>query len=253
MISDAIGLGLKTLAIALGLFGALLIVTVVRPELLPQLRLDEKRTIAVSGSAVVSVQPTKVQVSGAVTTSAKSAADALDQNNAITARILEGLKSDGIGRDKISTTGFSIAPQHPLLGKDSYSVNEMVTAGYVVKNSINVTLPANEYSGKLLDRIIRLGATNIDSVSFLVDDARRYSNRVRAEAAADAKERAEVAAKALGLRVGKVVSIDRVDIQTTQYPMAARFRPAPPPPPTVEIIAREQSFSADLSVVFELE
>lgn len=255
MISDAIGLGLKTLAVAMGLFGALLMATLVMPDVLPQIRLDEKRTIAVSGSAIISVQPNKVQVSGAVTTSAKSAADALDENNTIMARILEGLKSDGIGRDKISTTGFSIAPQHPPLSRDGYSVNEMVTTGYVVKNSINVTLPANEYSGKLLDRIIRLGATNIDSVSFVVDDARRYVNQARAEAAADARERGQVAAKALGLRLGKVVSIDRIEIPVTEYRMRPRLlaAAAPAPPPTVEIIAREQTFNADLTVVFELE
>ncbi len=254
MISEAIRLGLKTFAVAIALLAALAIAAIGGRQVLAQFGLGPDRSISVVGSAALRVQPDKVQVSGAVTNSAKSASDALDENNAVMARILQGLNDDGIGRDKISTTGFSIAPQHPPLADNGYSVNELVTTGYVVKNSINVTLPANEYSGKLLDRMIRLGATNIDSVSFTVDDPSKYDLQAREVAAADAIRRAEAAAKALGLRLGKVISVDRIEVDeygARRVPVMAYAREAAPP--SIEIMAREQIFAANLAIVFELE
>lgn len=255
MVGQSIRFALNTFAVALGLLGALLIAALVGPRILPALDFAAKKTIQVQGAAVVEVQSDKVQVSGAVTTSAKSAAEALDQNNTIMARILDGLSADGVGREGIRTTGFSITPQHPPHSRDSYGSNELITTGYVVKNSINVTLPVGQYSGKLLDRMIRLGATNIDSVSFIVDEAAKYNDQARALAAEDARHKAEVAAKPLGLRVGKVVSVDRPEtMYPTEnfYPKLAMAAPSSPPP-SIEIIAREQTFTANLTVVFELE
>jgi hypothetical protein len=202
----------------------------------------------VQGAASLDVQPDKVEVSGAVTTSARSAAEALDQNNLVMARILEGLKEDGIGQDKIRTTGFSITPQHPPSGKDNYRDNELVVTGYVVKNSITVTLPVGQYSGTLLDRMIRLGATNIDSVSFKVDDEGKYDDQARELAARDALRRAEISAKALGQRVGKVISIDKQPGDPQ-----ARTRNYESSSPTIALMARAQTFFARAAVVFELE
>lgn len=249
---ETIGLAFRTFAVALALLGAVWVVWAFAPGMFPSWNEPEPRTITVQGSASLGVAPDKVEVSGAVTTSAKSAADALDQNNLIMARILEGLKEDGIGADKIRTTGFSIAPQHPPSGNDGYRQNELVTTGYVVKNSINVTLPVGQYSGKLLDRMIRLGATNIDGVSFVVNDATKHDDAVRALAAKQARHRAEIAAKALGQQVGRVVSIDRQQPEFEGTLYAARVAPASEQV-TLQMIAREQTFDARVSVVFELE
>ena len=250
---ETIGLAFRTFAVAVALLAAVWLAWAVVPGIFPTLHRSEARTITVQGAASLDVQPDKVTVSGAGATSAKSAAEALDQNNLIMTRILDGLKEDAIGRDKIRTTGFSITPQHPSAGKDSYSENELITTGYVVKNSINVTLPVGQYSGKLLDRMIRLGATNIDSVSFVVNDAAKYDDSVRALAAKHALHRATIAATALGQNVGRVVSIDRIELG--EAVLAPQFRARMPANlgPPVEIMAREQTFDANLSVVFELE
>lgn len=259
---EAVRWGLKTFAVAAALLGAALLAAYFEPRLLSFLDVAPKRTIGVKGSAEVSALADRVEVSAAVATSAKSAAEALDANNVVMARILDGLKADGIGRERVRTTGFSIAPQHPPLGSDSYKSNELVTTGYVVKNSINVTLPVSDYSGKLLDRIIRLGATNIDSVVFSVTDYTKHDDKVRELAVLNAKKRAEIAAKALGLHLGAVVGIDRADLpfDAGDYSRDTAVRPpsppaarAPQPPPEVSIIAREQVFSARVTVVFELE
>jgi uncharacterized protein len=254
---ETMGLGLRTFVVALALLAAAWVAWTFMPGMFPLLHKAEPRTITVQGAASLSVAPDKVEVSGAVTTSARSAAEALDQNNLIMARILEGLKEDGIGTDKIRTTGFSITPQHPPAGKDTYRDNELVVTGYVVKNSINVTLPVGQYSGKLLDRMIRLGATNIDGVAFVVSNTAKHEDEVRALAAKHARHRAEIAAKALGQRVGGVVSVDRIELPETVVVTGSRFRARSvvggANAPSVELMAREQTFDATVAVVFELE
>ena len=249
---ETIGLAFRTFAVALALLGAAWVAWAFAPGMFPSFHKAEPRTIAVQGAASLDVQPDNVEVSGVVTTSAKSAADALDQNNLVTARILEGLSADGIDRDKIRTQGFSITPQHPPSGPGGYQENEMITTGYVVKNSIKVTLPVGQYSGKLLDRMIRLGATNIAEVSFSTKDAVKFEDQVRALAAKDALRRATIAAKALGQRVGRVVKVDPETASESPMWRADNYADAPPKN-ALQIIAREQTFSANLSVVFELE
>jgi hypothetical protein len=247
---ETIWLAFRTFAVALALFAAVWLAWLVAPGVFPKFHQEAPRTITTQGTASLDVQPDKVEVLGAVMTSAKSAADALDQNNLIMARILEGLKEDGIDRDKVRTQGFSITPQHPSAGQGGYQQNEMITTGYVVKNLINVSLPVGQYSGKLLDRMIRLGATNIDSVSFVVKDAAKFDDQVRALAAKDARHRADVAAEALGQSVGHVVSVERSNEERSMVFANAGVSDKSVP---IEVIAREQTFSASLSVVFELE
>jgi hypothetical protein len=262
MVFDIVRLGLKAFVVVAALLAAVIGANYFEPKLLSSLEALPKRTIGVKGTAEVSALADRVEVSGAVTTAAKSAADALNENNVIMARILDGLKADGIGRDKIRTTGFSISPQHPAVGESSYNKNELVTTGYVVKNSINVLLPVNDYSGKLLDRIIRLGATNIDSITFMVTNYKEQEEAARALAVLDARKQGEIAAKALGMRLGRVVGIDRADLpfEIGDYSRDRDVRPPPPPPAApapplqeVSIIAREQVFSAKVVVVFELD
>jgi hypothetical protein len=107
----------------------------------------------------------------------------------------------------------------------------------------------------LLDRMIRLGATNIDSVSFAVKEAAKYEDQVRALAAKDALHRAGITAKALGQRVGRVVKVDRIEPIERVVVTGSRYRQSATGghTPAVEIMARELTFASNLSVVFELE
>jgi uncharacterized protein YggE len=257
MIKETIGLGLRTLAVGLGLLGALLVGMLASPYLgVWPIAVDRARTIAARGYAQLNVVPDRVEILGAVTTSAVSATDALNANNEIVDRIVNGLKADGIGLDRLRTQGFRITPQHPTRGGGGYGDNELITTGYVVRNSIRVILPADQYSGKILDRIIRLGATNIDSVSFSVTDAKRYDREAQRLATEEAREVAEVKANALGMKLGPIVNVDRNDLLFDEGPprlLAVAPPPAPPPPPPVAIMAREQEFTANVHVVFELE
>lgn len=211
-----------------------------------------KRAIAVDGYASISVPADKVDVSAAIVTAGTSTGEALDRNNQIVAAVLAGLKADGVAAKDIRTTGFTISPQHPK--KDQYSDNELITIGYIVKNSIVVTMDANAYSGKTVDRLVRLGANNIESVSFYVEKGEQYQSQARDEAAKDALARAERTAEALGAKLGRVLSVGNPE---TDYDEKPRFRAraayASRAPATVSLMPSQQAFTEQLSVTFEIE
>ena len=214
-----------------------------------------KRAIAVDGYASLSVQPDKVDVSAAVLTGAPTTGAALDQNNQIVTAILTGLKADGVKDKDIRTTGFTITPQHPK--KDQYNDNELVTSGYVVKNAIVVTMDANAYSGKTVDRLVRLGANNIESVTFYVEKGEKFQSRVRDDAAKDARARAEQLVKALGAKLGRVLTVGNPDGEVGTYYAAQVVRPrafaAAAPAPPVELMPSQQTFSERVTATFEIE
>jgi uncharacterized protein YggE len=219
----------------------------------PTFAAPAKRAIAVDGYASILVPADKVDVSAAVVTAATSTGEALDRNNEIVAAVLAGLRADGVASKDIRTTGFTITPQHPK--KDQYSDNELVTTGYIVKNSIVVTMDATAYSGKTVDRLVRLGANNIESVTFYVEKGEQFQSQARDQAAKDALARAKRTAEALGAKLGRVVSIGNPEVDYDERP---RFRSraayaSSVPVQTVSLMPSQQSFSETVSVTFELE
>ena len=58
----------------------------------------------------MSYGPDKVDISTGVTTEAKTAREALDQNTEAMAKVVEALKADGIDAKDIQTVNFSVGP-----------------------------------------------------------------------------------------------------------------------------------------------
>jgi uncharacterized protein YggE len=172
--------------------------------------------------------------------------------------VLAGLRADGIAAKDIRTSGFTIAPQHP-------QNTDRVTTGYLVANSSAVTLPATEYSGKIVDRLVRLGATAIDNVNFYAQNNAVLEDAVREKAAMNARGRAEHIAKALGARLVRVVSVGSenepnvyglVAGNGSGYAGAPLWRPESynEEPAMLNLVTpRGQTMTAMLNVTFEIE
>jgi len=69
-----------------------------------------------------------------------------------------------------------------------------------------VKVRSTEDAGKALALVGENGATNISNITFTVDDPDKILDEARAEAIQDAKEKAGSLAKALGVRLVRVVS-----------------------------------------------
>ena len=68
----------------------------------------DKRTLSLSASGAVKTTPDKVDISTGVTSEAKTAREALDQNSDAMTKVVEALKAEGIDAKDIQTSNFSV-------------------------------------------------------------------------------------------------------------------------------------------------
>jgi uncharacterized protein YggE len=188
-------------------------------QALPALAHDEpqKRTISLSASGAVKTTPDKVDISTGVTTEANTARDALDKNTSVMAKVIEALKGEGVGPKDIQTTNFSVNPvyQHTTDGKLP------VIVAYRVTNQVRITLHDTGKLGAILDKVVSLGANQIDSIEFGVEEPEALKDEARKLALKNVTDNAKLYAEAAGLQLGPILSIS--EEESSYQP---RFAPA---------------------------
>jgi uncharacterized protein len=202
--------------------------------------------IVVSGEGSVSVRPDYAQVRTGVTTRAKTVKEAVDANSKLMAAVIAALKDAGIADKDIQTSRFSIqpvyAPQEPR--------TEPRLTGYSVSNQVTATIREIGKVGDVLDRAIAAGATDAGNIAFLVSDPSKALDQAREAAVADARRKAEVYAKASGVRLGRVEWITEDAAGGPPMPMLAQ-RAAPGAAP-IPISTGEDTLRARITVGFDI-
>jgi uncharacterized protein len=252
MFVDVVKVGARALAGMIGVVAALVVGAILIGLFLPDLDLFPKRTIAIQGLADISVDADRVDVSASVKTAAATAAEALEKNSSIVGAMIAGLTVDGIDRRSIRTTGFGIRPLHKRTD-GGYGLDERTITGYVAETSISISLPLAQYSGKIVDRLVRLGATDIGHIDFVVSDFSRHEGVIRVEAVQDALRKGTAIASALGFKLGRVVRVER-DEKSDSILAGRDFVGSPSnQTETISVMPRSRTFSGAVNVVFELD
>lgn len=161
---------------------------------------DVRDTITVSGTAKLSVKPDIARISIGVVSTGRTVAETQKQNtekmNAITASI----KAYGVKDDDIQTSNYSINPQY------DWNDGRQTLRGYQVSQQLSIKIRDLEKIGDILASSGDLGSNQIGGISFEVDDTTALQKQARDKAIVDAKEKAEVLARSLGVQLGTVVS-----------------------------------------------
>jgi uncharacterized protein len=156
--------------------------------------------IVVVGEGRVTVAPDYAQIASGVTTRGKTVKEASDANSKTMAAIIKALLDSGVAQNDVQTSRFSVqpvyVPQEPR--------TEPKLAGYSVSNQVRAKIRQIDNVGEILDRLITAGATDVGSVEFLVSDPSKALDEAREAAIADARRKAEVYARAAGIRLGQV-------------------------------------------------
>jgi uncharacterized protein YggE len=127
-----------------------------------------ERSVSVSASGTVTAEPDIAQISAGVTTDGDTAKDAIARNNAVMAKLIDGLKAGGIGARDIQTTTLHVEPRYsqPKDGRPG------TISGYRVVNQVRLTVREVKRLGDLLDQAIALGANQINSIGFDIAEGR---------------------------------------------------------------------------------
>jgi uncharacterized protein len=156
--------------------------------------------IVVVGEGRVTVAPDYAQIASGVTIRGKTVKEASDANAKTMAAVIKALVDSGVAQNDIQTSRFSVqpvyVPQEPR--------TEPKLAGYSVSNQVRAKIRQIDKLGEILDRLITAGATDVGNVEFLVSDPSKALDQARSSAIADARRKAEVYARAAGIRLGQV-------------------------------------------------
>ena len=205
-------------------------------------------TLTMNGVGVARMAPDTADVTIGVVTEARDAARAHADNATATSRVQDALKSLGIAERDIRTARYDFSPVYDV--KDN---GRSVTTGYTVTNAIIVKVRNLANVGKVIDTALANGANRVDSLEFLASDPSAAKNAALADAARDARSKADAVARALGVRVARVLNVN-ADAQSyaprnvMPMMMAKEAYDAGTP-----ISAGELSFEASVNITYVIE
>lgn len=205
--------------------------------------------IVVAGEGSVRVIPNNAQIRIGATVRNNTVTAAVDTNSKAMAAVIAALKAAGIAENDIQTARFSIQPIYaqPASFSSPGPGAAPKLAGYSVSNHVNVTIRDTDKIGDLIDRAVTAGANDVGNISFSVADESKVLDQARAAAIADARRKAEVYAKAAGLRLGSVQWITEDTVSRPPLPMMSRAAVAPVP-----IASGEDTLRVRVTVGFEI-
>lgn len=189
-----------------------------------------------------------------VVTQGATASEALSANAAAMNRVIATLKKAGIADKDIQTSQISLNPVYiqPEYGPNGVPRQEPRITGYQAVN--NVTIRSRNVSGfgKVLDALVASGANQVNGPSFQMAEPAAALDEARLDAMKEARARADLYARAAGLRVVRIVSISESGGFAPPQPVYARAMKAEMAAAPTPIAVGEVEAEVSLSVQFEL-
>ncbi|MFA5022006.1 MAG: SIMPL domain-containing protein [Patescibacteria group bacterium] len=209
-------------------------------------------TISISGEGKVTAVPDIAEISLGIQTEKVSVADAQKENTTKMNQIVKSLKDMGIDAKDITTTNYSIYPQY------NWTDNRQVLRGYQVSQNVSVKIRNLDKVGDIVDKAGQLGANQVGSLSFTIDEPEKLKQQAREEALANARQKAEALAKVAGVRLGKLVSFTEsgsdgvipVYRDTAMKSLGAGIMAEAAPAPSIE--PGSQDIILDVMVTYEV-
>jgi uncharacterized protein YggE len=201
----------------------------------------------ISATGEVTRVPDIAVISAGVVTRSSTAVQALADNAARMDRVRAALKRAGIADRDIQTSNVSLNPDYRYIENQPPQLT-----GYNASNTVNVRFRDIRATGKILDALVAEGANQINGPSLTIDKPESALDEARAKAIANGRARAELYARALGMRVIRLLSVsENSGYGGGPVPMV-RMDMAQAASKT-EISPGEQQLSVTVSMSFELQ
>lgn len=186
-------------------------------------------------------------VNAGVVTRSTTATAALEQNAAQMERVRAALKRAGIDDRDIQTSNISLNPEYRYQDNQAPQL-----VGYTASNQVNVRFRDIRNTGKILDALVAQGANQINGPNLTIDKPDEALDEARVKAIAAGRARAELYARALGMRVVRLVSLSESGGYAVPPPMPVMME-ARAQGAYTKIDPGEQKLQVNLSMTFELQ
>ena len=169
---------------------------------------------SVTGEGKVDAKPDSATVRVGVLANGATAEAAQEELNKNINKVTEGLfslSSIQIKEEDVKTENYNVTPNI------DYREGNQTIKGYQANSNIVITVREIDRVNDIVDIATTNGANQVGGIDFQVKDKNAAMNKAREMAVADAKKKAEDAAKIAGFKLGKVINY--AEGQGGGYPM----------------------------------
>jgi uncharacterized protein YggE len=205
------------------------------------------RALTAGGMGEARGVPDQAELSTGVVTQGRNAAAALTANARAMNAVFAALKAAGIAEKDIQTTSVSVSPQYT----ESKPGQPARIASYEVTDTVHVVVHGLDKLGATIDALVGAGSNQIDGPNFSIADPKPLLAKAREDAVKDATEKAQTLARAAGVTLGPILSINESGGYSPPQPVRAMAFMAKAEAPT-PVAAGEQSVTANVSITWEI-
>ncbi|HVM99487.1 MAG TPA: SIMPL domain-containing protein [Caulobacteraceae bacterium] len=205
-------------------------------------------TLDLTGHGEAHVPPDMATIELGVTSSAPTAAQAMQDNAAAMTKVVAALKAGGIAAKDIATANLSVMPQYAY----AQGAPPRLT-GYEAENQVRITVQELSRLGPALDAVVAAGATNVGQISFGLKSRASAENFARLAAVKQLEDKAALYADAAGYHIRRLVNLSESStVQPLPIRRFAQMQAAAAPAAATPIEAGEIVVSVDVAGEFEL-
>ena len=200
--------------------------------------------LIVQGEGKASAAPDKATVVLGVQTRDASAAIAAVENARLMNETIVALLAAGIAESEIQTSGYSLGtePQDaPVMAGEKQKAPE-----FIASNTVTVNLNNTTDVGRVLDAAVSAGSNSIQEVTFDLQNPGPQKDLALTMAILDAQRKAEIAAKAAKVKLGRVLEISEGYGYVGAASRSAAFDVATP------ILPGKMEITASVTVTYEI-
>jgi uncharacterized protein YggE len=233
----------------------------------PYDRYDNKQenSITFSGHGEVSAVPDIANIYFSINKEAKTVKEAQTLVAEIENKSLNFLKENNVLEKDIKTTNASFSPKYEykydtkiMMPCTQYNCpptpGKNVITGYVASENITIKVRNTDDVGKIMQGLGTLGVSDLSGPNFSIDNEDILKAEARKKAIDDAKAKAEVLAKDLGIRLGKITSFsENGNYPSPMYDRGMMSVSAAKESALAEIPKGENTISSDVSITYQIK
>lgn len=221
-------------------------------------------TISFSGHGEVTAVPDIANVSFSISKDAKTVKEAQAAVAVIEKKALDFLKENGVALKDIKTNNASFYPKYEykydektILPCTQYGCppnrGQNVIVGYTASESILVKVRNTDDAGAIIQGLGTIGVSELNGPNFSIDDEDLLKADARKEAIRDAKAKAKILAKDLGIRLGRIASFtEGGNYGGIYYAKAEMMDSSVGAPAPAELPKGENTISSDVTITYEI-
>lgn len=169
------------------------------------------KTINISGKASLKVHPDQIELEITLQDVAKEYRQAVEKSAVQTNKLKKAIVGCGFKETDLKTTGFRVNAEY------SQKNNKSVLTGYRFVHETNLIFKLdNDRLDAVINALSQSGVAATFSINYTLHNPDQAKDQLLTQAVADAHQKAEVLAKAAGVKLGE---ISRIDYDVAEHDM----------------------------------